>query len=802
MTRPPRTLQLVIVCVGLAIYFALYFATQLPSLAGLGVDGGVPRRGSFVLQTLLLSDQVVRSWFGAPPGFSLLDRLPVLLIAAVILAAAASVGSLVIGSLHADRGLSRLETTVLAIAVGFVGLSNYVLLIGLIGQLRHVWLFTVPGTLVLIVAGGRIGLRRRRATASGTATATITREPVPPWFGRRWLWLAAPFVLVTLLGGLLPPVDFDVREYHLEVPKEFFAAGQIGFLPHNVYGNMPLGAEMLALLGMILSGDWWTGALVGKVLIAMFLPLTGLALLAAGQRLFSLPAGMIAAVLYVSIPWMVRVSSLGLVEGVYGFYLFLAIYTMILWTRSDGPDIAHPPFRHVPDDGTDQPRDAHETTPHGVTLLRILEVGFRCTWPFAPRTSAFSRSEKPRICQPCSVRILNGVTHGGKSLSATPTLLLSGLMAGGAMSCKYPAALFVFLPLAAWALFARRRFHWQALALFTFAALLGSGLWFAKNLALTGNPVYPLAYNVFGGEGWSAEKDGKWRAAHDPEDFSAGAAVGRLADVAVRSQWLSPLVMPFAILALWVTCQRRIVLWLWLYFLYVIVTWWLLTHRIDRFWIPALPIVALLAGLGATWTSAALWRRILVPLLVLGLGVCFLLDTSGPGGYNRYFVSYQRLRSDTERVDPWHVYLSAHVPAGHVALLVGDAQAFDLAVPVIYNTVFDDCIFEQAANGRSPEQVHRWFVDHRVSHIYVHWGEIARYRGPGNYGFTDFVQPQRFQTLVQHGVLAPPAPAIKGHPGQVYRVLPEASRTAPWTTTSSPSAAGTIAYASTRGGKM
>ncbi len=37
--------------------------------------------------------------------------------------------------------------------------------------------------------------------------------------------------------------------------------------------------------------------------------------------------------------------------------------------------------------------------------LRILGVGFRCTWPFAPRTSAFSRSKKPRTCQPCSKRL-------------------------------------------------------------------------------------------------------------------------------------------------------------------------------------------------------------------------------------------------------------------------------------------------------------------------------------------------------------------------------------------------------------
>jgi hypothetical protein len=50
---------------------------------------------------------------------------------------------------------------------------------------------------------------------------------------------------------------------------------------------------------------------------------------------------------------------------------------------------------------------------HAVTPLRILGVGFRCTWPFAPRTSAFSRSEKPRICEPCSVKMLNSVIHAG-----------------------------------------------------------------------------------------------------------------------------------------------------------------------------------------------------------------------------------------------------------------------------------------------------------------------------------------------------------------------------------------------------
>jgi hypothetical protein len=48
--------------------------------------------------------------------------------------------------------------------------------------------------------------------------------------------------------------------------------------------------------------------------------------------------------------------------------------------------------------------------PPRVTPFRIPGVGLRCTWPFAPRTSAFSRSEKPRICQSCSIKTPHGVT--------------------------------------------------------------------------------------------------------------------------------------------------------------------------------------------------------------------------------------------------------------------------------------------------------------------------------------------------------------------------------------------------------
>lgn len=69
-----------------------------------------------------------------------------------------------------------------------------------------------------------------------------------------------PFGVYLLLGAVSPPTDFDVREYHLQGPKEWFQQRQINFLPHNVYTSFPFLTEMLSLTGMIFAADWWHGA--------------------------------------------------------------------------------------------------------------------------------------------------------------------------------------------------------------------------------------------------------------------------------------------------------------------------------------------------------------------------------------------------------------------------------------------------------------------------------------------------------------------------------------------------------------
>ena len=70
---------------------------------------------------------------------------------------------------------------------------------------------------------------------------------------------------------------------------------------------------------------------------------------------------------------------------------------------------------------------------------------------------------------------------------------------------------------------ADRRTTIKTVALFVAACGVGCGLWFAKNWVLTGNPAYPLMYDIFGGKTWTPEKNALWNQVHRPHDFSLGA---------------------------------------------------------------------------------------------------------------------------------------------------------------------------------------------------------------------------------------------------------------------------------------
>jgi hypothetical protein len=523
-----------------------------------------------------------------------------------------------------------------------------------------------------------------------------------------------PFAALLVAGAVLPPVDFDVLEYHLQVPKEWYQQGRVTFLPHNVYGNMPLGGEMVAAQAMALTPGrlaWWWGALAGKLSMACFTLLTTALLYAAGRRFFSARAGAVAALLYISTAWVLRVSINGLNEAVVAYYLFASFYTAKIWW--------------------DVRRD--------------------------------------------------------RTQRATGLLVLVGLLTGSAVACKYTSLLLVLVPvvlLVAWAGWPRSG---RTVAVLLLAVVAACGLWLGKNWVLTGNPVYPLMYDVFGGQTRTAEKDAQWQRAHQvPRDASGNRyslrQAGKAAlEVLGGSCWQNPLIVPFAALLLWRPRPLRDVLYWALLLSFVLIAWWAATHRVPRFWVPAIPIMALLAGAGAAWSHARLWRRVANGVLTLMLTLNFVYVVAPPAlADNRYLVSLDQLREDVRMapVPGAHRpvafdYLEQHVPPGSRVLVVGDAALFELEVPALYNTCFDDCIFESIVRNRSEQERRRLLDKLNISHVYIDWAELRRYRQPGNYGYSDYVQPQLVhgQLVAEQEILRPiPVPGLEPEDAEIFKV--------------------------------
>jgi len=663
------------------------------------------------------------------------QRVPLLLVSLIILGGAWGAGHLLWRAFRFPLPLGSLERTVLAMGLGLSALSLMTLLCGLAGLLFRP-LFAV---VILLFMLGEVTLRLRQQVAPTTDASTETGPSAWSW----WLIATLPFLGCILLGALLPEVDFDVKEYHFQGPKEWYLGGQIVFLPHNVYTSFPFLTEMLTLLGMVLYGDWYWGALAGKGVLASFAPLTALGLLAAGRRWFTPAAGLFAAFIHLSTPWIYRISIIAYAEGGLTYYLFATLLAVML--------------------AIDALRDRQDGT--------------------------------------------SGHTAGpGDSLRL---FLLAGLLAGSAMACKYPGLVSVVAPLFMASVLApfvrvrgsslsagtgqptpdaamaaapsdpsqQKRFAFgdreaRAIAariavLFLAGVSLTVGPWLLKNAVQTGNPVYPLLYDVFGGRDWDAELNARWKAAHSPDHFRITDLGTKLIDVTAKSDWLSPLLYGFAPFVFFAGVLSRRTASLWLYVGFLFLSWWLLTHRIDRFWVPMLPVVSLLAGVGASW-NGTMRRGLIAASIAVMIPVSFFnltLITSRLSGYNAYLLDLNVARTQTaELTAPEIARLNRELPPGAKVLSVGEAEVFDAEFPVIYNTVFDYSIFEQwcgvddpAVSSaekplRDPEAIREAFTAAGITHVLVNWQEILRYRT--TYGYTDFVTPARFEKLQELGILS------------------------------------------------
>lgn len=365
--------------------------------------------------------------------------------------------------------------------------------------------------------------------------------------------------------------------------------------------------------------------------------------------------------------------------------------------------------------------------------------------------------------------------------------MLTGLTAGAAAGCKYPGVLTVVIPLGLLVVARSKGSFLRTGLLYSAGVLITFGPWLAKNLCETGNPVYPLVYSVFGGTDWDPASHAKWQAGHplplkqiDGPGWIVRDTRDRLWDVFLGSDWQSGLYLALAVaaaFAVWLRRSRVLILAA-IYGMFLFLSWQYLTHRIDRFWVPMLPVLSLLAGAGA----AELWDRVadfmpqrswevqgavraLVAIPIFSTVLFNLgLATSPLGGNNSYLMKLESLQQ-VVKTPTIALVESLRLQPTDKVLFVGEAETFDARFPYEYNTVFDHSIFETDCSAalsdrpakdqplRAAAEIRQAWQARGITHIVVNWSELLRYRT--TYQYTDFVHPQRFADLVKAGLLAP-----------------------------------------------
>lgn len=633
------------------------------------------------------------------------------LVSIAILFAAFGLGKSILRMLPFEH-TSVATQTVLAVAMGTGALSIVTLILGTAGVMTQgVWIAIVASLdaigvwyvarWVSALRKDAIGTRARDARAGTFAWLTLATA----------IFLGLGMLAATTPPGLLWPAEgfgYDVLEYHLGAPRDYFDAGRIEYLPHNVYSNFPFNVEMLYLLSMLLRGDPIHAVYTAKLVNLLLGVFAVLAIWRTGARV-SAKAGVAAAVLAGTTPFLVYLSGVAYVEN--GLLFFTAAALLATTAICDGSK----------------------------GILR--------------------------------------------------RALAAGLLAGFAAGCKYTALPMVAAPIVMFAAVEaiRGRMPRMTPILISLGVVVALAPWLVKNLAATGNPVFPLASKWLGySDGvWSAEAEQRWIEGHRPQASESGIGhrLKRLDDQLLRSRQFGPIVpigiallLGIAGVSLFRQRRRHAVAsdadkqsharspttsivaacgWMVAIGLYV---WLFHTHLVDRFAIWLVAPCALVTAIFFYRDEAGRFGRVGVVLIgaivVFNLMTAWGLFTDPQRPYLEIgaFGHTELMTSEDSPLFPHVAPINQRLASGGRVLMVGDAKRFYLDKGIDYCVVFNRNPFAEAAAKMSPVELLNWLRDRGYSHVYVDWAEMHRLRS--TYGFWDSITSELFRRLQDAGLKA------------------------------------------------
>lgn len=650
--------------------------------------------------------------------------------AAAVVLAAAGYGLWLVRAigLHQEP---RCRQVLFAVGLGLGGLALLVLAAGVLGLLQR-WLWTA-----VVIGGMAVGLWRVRTLLStppgknARGAAVGTGAIAPHQDARlRWLWLAvAGFAGLALLAGTMPPGvlwpeegnGYDVLEYHLGVPREYFEAGRIAYLPHSIYSNFPFNVEMLYLLTMVLRGGPIEAVFTAQLLNVLLGGLAVAAIWLAGRE-FGGAAGLVAGVAAGSCPFIPYLCGVAYVENGMILFAALALAAAVRLTRTSG--------------------DARLRWALVGGLLAGLACGCKYTavpMVFAPLSCAalmalwWSRGEGKKPSRAAGLHAL-AMFFVGYAVTFGPWLAKNAAWTGNPV---FPLARAVLPERAGlWADEPAARWHeghlpapedrpWSRRIARLWGGVIGSR-WFGAlpGLAILGGVVLAVR-----------RRGSRESIPPDPLDGTDDSTAANF----------RPALLP---------C--------WLMLLFGIVTWLAWTHLVWRFAVVLVVPAAVVVGAAVQQSLWASVRGGTIAVLLVGAtaNLGLTVTTFREGLAFRVAAVREEQRIDgrawfTEGQWPWQAHvprLNALAREGRRVLMVGDARRLYLDQGVDYCVVFNRNPFAEAAADLPPSGLGQWLRDRGYAALYVDWGEMRRLRG-SRYGFWESIDESVFAGLEQAGLL-------------------------------------------------
>jgi hypothetical protein len=594
------------------------------------------------------------------------------------------------------RKFTLAEQLITAWAIGAGLLSIVVLVMGVVGWMN--WFVWWAGMLVLAIVG---------AVTLYSRIADRGREQIVFEARRGWSLLIVviiPFLFVAACWTTLPPgqlwppegADCGVLVNGLQIPKEWYQADRISYLPHNIFGNLPSGAQMFYLLAMILRRDPHAAATLCQFLHLGFV------------------AGAVAAVWIFARRWGPLPAAFAAVAmGTSGWLLYLA------------------PLAY-----TAGPMLFSATVCVGL-LVRSVETS-QLTW----KTSIL-------------IGLLLGMTGGYSYLGLAMLgsgVFLAVLLAAGVTSriravLRCPAVMLLSMA-AAMSPWLIRNVCWTGNPVFPLAyAYLGGRDW-DDPLAERWQGVYgPKAADetpqkMLAALYWGGFRNiiGDYVVAESYRSTGQTQRTFRLlnslAEYNVPTFGLAMLALPWII---FFTRRQKLIDWLLLLvFAAQTCVWLFLTSQQGVLLVPWLAVLPFMVGRSAFALSCH--QQIVKPIIL----AIILMGSAALSFWNGHDRDI-RYRKDIGNTDVEYLKVVNAGPMNRV-VLIGESRPFLVKGTAIYWTVFNRNEFTRlTGTAKDRRDLRDYLAEIRPDYIYVDWDEIERLKK--EYGFDDPVAPMAFRYL-------------------------------------------------------